>query len=93
MSNIDINVDRLTDGLTDGQKIGRLYRTLLQAGAIKNSADPDQLKPNDLDLHCLHEHDISAFNRTRVNKTSGSTCTSMRSDQSCLVFSRYTRIQ
>ena len=25
----------LTDGRTDGQKIGRLYRTLLQAGAIK----------------------------------------------------------
>ena len=43
MSNVDINVDRRTDGLTDGrtdgltdgQKIGRLYRTLLQAGAIK----------------------------------------------------------
>ena len=38
MSNVDINVDRRTDGLTDGrtggQKIGRLYRTLLQAGAI-----------------------------------------------------------
>ena len=31
MSNVDINVD----GRTDGQKIGRLYRTLLQAGAIK----------------------------------------------------------
>ena len=31
MSNVDINVDRRTDG----QKIGRLYRTLLQAGAIK----------------------------------------------------------
>ena len=35
MSNDDINVDRQTDGLTDGRKIGRLYRTLLQAGAIK----------------------------------------------------------
>ena len=35
MSNIDINVDRRMDGRTDGQKIGRLYRTLLQAGAIK----------------------------------------------------------
>ena len=35
MSNVDINVDRRTDGPTDGQKIGRLYRTLLQAGAIK----------------------------------------------------------
>ena len=42
MSNVDINVDRRTDGLTDGrtdgrtdgQKIGRLYRTLPQAGAI-----------------------------------------------------------
>ena len=31
MSNFDINVDRRTDG----RKIGRLYRTLLQAGAIK----------------------------------------------------------
>ena len=31
MSNVDINVDRRTDR----QKIGRLYRTLLQAGAIK----------------------------------------------------------
>ena len=30
MSNVDINVDRRTDR----QKIGRLYRTLLQAGAI-----------------------------------------------------------
>ena len=49
MSNVDINVDRRTDGLTDGltdgrtdgwtdgQKIGRLYRTLLQAGAIKST--------------------------------------------------------
>ena len=39
MSNFDINVDRGTDGLMDGrmdgQKTGRLYRTLLQAGAIK----------------------------------------------------------
>ena len=39
MSNVDINVDRRTDGLTDGrtdgQKIGCLYRTLLQAGVIK----------------------------------------------------------
>ena len=35
MSNVNINVDRRTDGRTDGQKIGRLYRTLLQAGAIK----------------------------------------------------------
>ena len=33
MSNVDINVDRRTDG----RKIGRLYRTLLQAGAIKTS--------------------------------------------------------
>ena len=31
MSNVDINVDRRTDGRT----IGRLYPTLLQAGAIK----------------------------------------------------------
>ena len=30
MSNVNINVDRRTDG----QKIGRLYRTLLQAGTI-----------------------------------------------------------
>ena len=41
MSNVDINVDRRTDGLTDGRtdrrKIGRLYRTLLQAGAIKSA--------------------------------------------------------
>ena len=36
MSNFDINVDRRTDGLTDGRKIGCLYRTLLQAGAIKS---------------------------------------------------------
>ena len=35
MSNVDINVNRRTDGRTDGQKIRRLYRTLLQAGAIK----------------------------------------------------------
>ena len=44
MSNVDINVDRRTDGLmdgrTDGQKIGRLYRTLLQAGAIKITCNP-----------------------------------------------------
>ena len=49
MSNVDINVDGQTDRRTDGRKIGRLYRTLLQAGAIKikflipNSADPYQL--------------------------------------------------
>ena len=36
MSNVDINVDRRTDG----RKIGRLYRTLLQAGAIKISNAP-----------------------------------------------------
>ena len=62
MSNVDINVDRRTDGLTDGQKIGRLYRILLQAGAIKmakifaNSGDPDQMlrsAASDLGLHCL----------------------------------------
>ena len=29
----------LADGLTDGQKIGRLYCTLLQAGAIKMPSD------------------------------------------------------
>ena len=29
----------LTDGRTDGQKIGRLYRTLLQAGAIKTAKE------------------------------------------------------
>ena len=40
MSNVDINVDRRTDGLTDGRKIGRLYRTLLQAGAIKMEITP-----------------------------------------------------
>ena len=39
MSNVDINVDRWIDGQMDGQKIGRLYRTLLQAGAIKISRD------------------------------------------------------
>ena len=31
---IDGRTDGQTDGWTDGQKIGRLYRTLLQAGAI-----------------------------------------------------------
>ena len=62
MSNVDINVDRRTDGLTDGRKIGRLYRTLLQAGAIKmielfaNSGDPDQTPrsaASDQGLHFL----------------------------------------
>ena len=33
MSNVDINVDRRMDG----RKIGRLYRTLLQAGATKKT--------------------------------------------------------
>ena len=43
----------LTDGRTDGRKIGRLYRTLLQAGAIKN-----QIKNSDIfhisaqNIHC-----------------------------------------
>ena len=41
MSNVDINVDRRTDG----RKIGCLYRTLLQAGAIKSV-----LKKSKLDL-------------------------------------------
>ena len=51
MSNVDINVDRRTDGRTDGwtdgQKIGHLYRTLLQASAIKNmvSEDSDKTVP------------------------------------------------
>ena len=31
----DGRTDGRTDGLTDGRKIGRLYRTLLEAGAIK----------------------------------------------------------
>ena len=39
MSNVNINVDRRTEGRTDGQKIGRLYRTLLQAGAIISDKD------------------------------------------------------
>ena len=57
MSNVDINVDRRTDGLTDGltdgrtdgQKIGCLYRTLLQAGAIKNilKMQKGDIKSND----------------------------------------------
>ena len=49
MSNVDINVDRRTDGLTDrrtdGHKIGRLYRTLLQAGAIINDLKQDAQRP------------------------------------------------
>ena len=40
MSNVDINVDRRTDGWTDGRTIGCLYRTLLQAGAIKMEITP-----------------------------------------------------
>ena len=44
MSNVHINVDRRTDGRidgrTDGQKIGRLYRTLQQAGAIIKTLQP-----------------------------------------------------
>ena len=35
----DGRTDGLTDWRTDGQKIGRLYRTLLQAGAIKMKVD------------------------------------------------------
>ena len=47
MSNIDINVDRRTDG----RKIGRLYRTLLQAGAIKRCKESRNL--GDLQWFCL----------------------------------------
>ena len=35
----DGRIDGRTDRLTDGQRIGRLYRTRLQAGAIKTSFD------------------------------------------------------
>ena len=45
MSKVDINVDRRTDGLTDGQKSGRLYRTLLQAGAIKKGNSSARMTP------------------------------------------------
>ena len=38
--------DGRTDGLTDGQKIGRLYRTLLQAGAIKMTGLPGKNQVN-----------------------------------------------
>ena len=34
---------------------------------MTNSADPDQQKPTDLDLHCLQRQSISGFRRTRVN--------------------------
>ena len=43
MSNVDINVDRRTDG----QKIGRLYRTLLQAGAIKILCKRGEIAPKE----------------------------------------------
>ena len=35
---------------------------------MANSADPDQLKPTDPDLHCLPRPGISEFSRTRVKK-------------------------
>ena len=34
---------------------------------MTNSADPDQQKPTDLDLHCLQRQGISAFSRIRVD--------------------------
>ena len=40
----------LTDGRTDGWKIGRLYRTLLQAGVIKTTVST----PPDYGNTCLH---------------------------------------
>ena len=33
---------------------------------MTNSADPDQLASDDLDLHCFQRQDISGFSRTRV---------------------------
>ena len=49
------------------------YR-LLNAGCwyksiywMTNSADPDQMKPTDLDLYCLQRKGISRFSWTRVN--------------------------
>ena len=36
-----------------------------------NNADPAQLKPTDLDLHCLQWQDISGFSMTRVKTWSG----------------------
>ena len=44
---------------------------------MANSADPDQLAPTDLDLHCLQRHGIPGFSRTRVKNTTtfvGSFC-------------------
>ena len=46
MSNVDINVD----GRTDGQKIGCLYRTLLQAGAIMKLSQAS-LKETQVTVH------------------------------------------
>ena len=69
MSNVDINVDRRSDGQTDGradgrtdgQKIGCLYHTLLQAGAIINNYDTDV---------CFQFHPINSMsNNVSHNKT------------------------
>ena len=35
---------------------------------MANSADPDQKKPTDQDLHCLQRQGISRFSRTRVKE-------------------------
>ena len=41
----DGRTDGRTDVLTDRRKIGRLYRTLLQAGAIKSKENIAKLLP------------------------------------------------
>ena len=33
---------------------------------LTNSADPELLKPTDLDLHCLQRQDISGFRKIRI---------------------------
>ena len=53
MSNFDINVETDGDGRTDGRKIGRLYRTLLQAGAIKSRVRIRQVTLYITKAHCF----------------------------------------
>ena len=56
MSNFDINVDRRTDG----RKSGRLYRTLLQAGATKTKTKTkkNQKKQTPYMVYKTYKHKI-----------------------------------
>ena len=75
MSNVDINVDRQTDGPTDRRC---LYRTLLQAGAIKMDSSIEIV--GEFILSLIHHVKMCIWERNRQRRAR-SACASLQSSQ------------